>query len=154
MIEAKDVINALNRLENVQSGSKAGLLAAMEQEKDGPQLREDDSDLNNAPRIMAAYHALDAQGRADVIAALKPEVAAEPVSEPEPKAEAKGSLPDDFPARAALDAGDVRTFHQLRKRIAEDTLTDIPGIGKPTAEKIVAALVAADAAVSTEGGDE
>ena len=50
------------------------------------------------------------------------------------------SLPDNFPGLAALqDAGEA-TPTKVRKRIADDTLTEIPGIGPATAEQIKTAF--------------
>lgn len=46
------------------------------------------------------------------------------------------SLPDDFPGRAALEEAGEATPAKVRKRVADNTLTEIPGIGEATAEKI------------------
>jgi hypothetical protein len=51
--------------------------------------------------------------------------------------ELKGKLPEDFHGRVALEAAGITTYAQLRK--AGD-LTEIPGIGPATAEKIAEAL--------------
>jgi hypothetical protein len=52
------------------------------------------------------------------------------------------SLPEDFPGLAALqDAGEA-TPAKVRKRIDDDTLTEIPGIGEATADKIKEAFAA------------
>lgn len=45
-------------------------------------------------------------------------------------------LPDSFPGFAALDAAGEATHAKLRKRIADGTLKEIPGIAEATAEKI------------------
>jgi hypothetical protein len=50
----------------------------------------------------------------------------------------RGKLPPDFPGHAALEAEGITTYAKLRKRLAD--LTDIPGIGAATAEKITAAM--------------
>jgi hypothetical protein len=50
----------------------------------------------------------------------------------------RGKLPDDFPGHAALEAEGITTYAKVRKRLAD--LTDIPGIGDATAEKISAAM--------------
>lgn len=66
---------------------------------------------------------------------------------PAPK---QGKLPEDFPGLAALDAAGIHTFAQLRK--AGD-VTEIPGIGKATAEKIDEAVNAAETTLDdAEGG--
>src|SRR5262245_33974056 len=81
-------------------------------------------------------------------------VAAGPIPEPEPEPEPefesepagaeaegeevkKGRLPDDFPGIAALHEAGINTYTQLSK-VAD--LTEIPGIGPATAEKIQAEL--------------
>jgi len=58
------------------------------------------------------------------------------VEEEEPVVK-QGKLPEDFPGHAALAEAGINTFNQLRK--AGD-VTEIPGIGPATAEKIQAAL--------------
>lgn len=45
-------------------------------------------------------------------------------------------LPETFPGFAALDAAGEATEAKVRHRIDNDTLTEIPGIGEATAEKI------------------
>jgi hypothetical protein len=50
----------------------------------------------------------------------------------------RGKLPEDFPGHAALEAEGITTYAKVRKRLAD--LTDIPGIGDATAEKISAAM--------------
>ena len=59
------------------------------------------------------------------------------VEESEESTELKGKLPEDFPGHAALEAAGITTYAQLRK--AGD-VTEVPGIGKATAEKIADAL--------------
>ena len=49
----------------------------------------------------------------------------------------KGKLPDDFPGHTALSEAGINTYAQLRR--AGD-VTEIPGIGPATAEKIAAEL--------------
>lgn len=63
--------------------------------------------------------------------------------------EAKGQLPDDFPAREQLRAAGVNTYSQVRKA----DLTSIDGIGDVTAGKIQTALAEADAAAGGDGED-
>jgi hypothetical protein len=53
-------------------------------------------------------------------------------------------LPDDFPGLAALEAAGEATVAKVRKRIADGALTEIPGIGEATAEKIEEAFAAVD----------
>lgn len=83
----------------------------------------------------------------DVVAASAPGVEAkketlpEPVPEEEEATEKKGSLPDDFPGRAALAGAGINTFAQARKaRDSEEGLTGIIGVGDVTAEAIKEAL--------------
>ncbi len=49
-------------------------------------------------------------------------------------------IPEDFPARAELVAAGVESLEKIPTDIRG--LTDFPGIGKPTAAKILAALEA------------
>jgi len=49
-------------------------------------------------------------------------------------------LKDDFPGFAELDAAGEATMAKVRQRIANNTLTEIPGIGPATAEKIKTAF--------------
>jgi len=51
-------------------------------------------------------------------------------------------LPEDFPGFAALDAAGEATEAKVRKRIADGTLTEVPGLGDATAAKIEEALKA------------
>lgn len=53
-------------------------------------------------------------------------------------------LPDDFPGLASLQEAGEGTPAKVRKRIADNTLTEIPGIGEATAEKITEAFTAID----------
>lgn len=65
----------------------------------------------------------------------------EPVAdapEPEHVKPKRGKLPEDFPGHAALEAEGITTYAKVRKRL--DSLTEIPGIGEATAEKIKAAM--------------
>jgi hypothetical protein len=50
------------------------------------------------------------------------------------------SLPPDFPGLAALEAAGEATPAKIRKRIANDTLTEIPQIGPAHAEQIKTAF--------------
>jgi len=50
------------------------------------------------------------------------------------------SLPPDFPGLAALQEAGEATPAKVRKRIADDTLTEIPQIGPATADQIKAAF--------------
>lgn len=50
------------------------------------------------------------------------------------------SLPDNFPGLAALNEAGEATPAKVRKRIADDTLTEIPQIGPATAAEIKAAF--------------
>lgn len=64
-----------------------------------------------------------------------------PVEEVAEEDELKGTLPEGFPARAALIEAGLNTYHRVRKqRDSEEGLTGVPGIGEPTAAKIVEAL--------------
>src|SRR6185503_2637308 len=49
-------------------------------------------------------------------------------------------LNEDFPGFSALDAAGEATEAKVRKRVAANTLTEIPGIGPETAAKIEAAF--------------
>lgn len=57
----------------------------------------------------------------------------------EPHYAPRGRIPVDFPWRDLLDAGGVRTFKQLEKRITTGTLTELDGIGDARADEIVKA---------------
>lgn len=73
MASPKEIIGALHSLESIESGTIARLLPAMEQSIAGPALREEPGiALLSAPLVMGAFHSLDASGREEVIAALKP----------------------------------------------------------------------------------
>lgn len=52
--------------------------------------------------------------------------------------EKKGKLPEDFPGYSALEAEGITTYAKLRKRL--DGITEVPGIGDATAEKIREAM--------------
>jgi hypothetical protein len=54
-----------------------------------------------------------------------------------PTRKKNGSLPDDFPGRAALEAAGLDTYGEVR---AAGDVTAIPGIGAATAKKIADAL--------------
>jgi hypothetical protein len=53
-------------------------------------------------------------------------------------AQKKGKLPEDFPGYTALEAEGLTTYAKVRKQL--DAITDVPGIGDATAEKIREAL--------------
>lgn len=61
-------------------------------------------------------------------------------SEEDSGAQKKGRLPEDFPGYAALDEAGEATYAKVRKRIEKGTLTEIPGIGEATAQKIEEAV--------------
>lgn len=48
----------------------------------------------------------------------------------------QGHLPEEFPGYSALDAAGEATYTKVRKRIVDGTLTEIPGIGEATADRI------------------
>lgn len=106
--------------------------------------------ITSPTKAEAAKAEADAKGeaqraeaqRAEAEASTPPEGADATNSEP---VLAKGSLPDDFPGRAALADAGVNTFTQLRKF---GDVTEIAGIGPATAEKIATALAEADAAAA------
>jgi hypothetical protein len=52
----------------------------------------------------------------------------------------KGKLPEDFPGRAALEAGGVTTYAQVRKLRDGDGLTSVAGVGDATASQIEEAI--------------
>jgi hypothetical protein len=81
-----------------------------------------------------------AKAKADADAAKKAAPAATPA--PAAPAHATGTLPDDFPGRAALAAEGIDTYAKLR---AYGDVTAVPGVGAATAAKISAALADADA---------
>lgn len=54
------------------------------------------------------------------------------------------TLPDDFPGLTALQEAGEATPAKIRKRVADDTLTEIPGIGEATAEKIKERMASLD----------
>jgi hypothetical protein len=72
--------------------------------------------------------------------AVEDESAADEPEESEEPEPLKGKLPADFPGHKDLDAAGVHTYGQLRKHVEAETLQEIPGIGRATAAKIVAAL--------------
>lgn len=83
---------------------------------------------------------------------LRPEVVqAEAEAEKQEAAQPKGKLPEDFPGHGALEAAGITTYAQLRK--AGD-VTEIPGIGKATAEKIAAELGESNEEESVEAETE
>jgi hypothetical protein len=82
---------------------------------------------------------LDAKGYLPEKVETKAEPEAEE-AEPEAPAKLRGHLPDDFPYYSFLEAGDVKTYAQLRKRIEAGTLTDIKGIGDERAAEITTAF--------------
>ena len=53
-------------------------------------------------------------------------------------------LPEDFPGRAALEEAGEFTPAKIRKRVEAGTLTEIPGIGEATAEKITTEMALFD----------
>lgn len=72
---------------------------------------------------------------------LRPEIAAaEAEAATKPATPLKGKLPEDFPGHSALDAEGLTSYAKVRKRIDAGTLTDVPGIGDATAEKIQEAM--------------
>lgn len=60
--------------------------------------------------------------------------------EEEAPAELKGRLPEDFPGHAALEAEGLTTYAKVRKQL--DSITEVPGIGDATAERIREAMSA------------
>lgn len=76
---------------------------------------------------------------AELLKPPKAQAAAMPIPMEPEKVESptQGKLPEDFPARAALEAEDITTYAQVRN--VKD-LTSISGIGPATAEKIAKAL--------------
>lgn len=76
-----------------------------------------------------------------------PPITTSEAPQPEPKeaesgdedagATLKGKLPEDFPGYTALTEAGITTYAKLRKA---GELTEIPGIGKATAQKITEAL--------------
>lgn len=70
----------------------------------------------------------------------------------EAKPRLKGKLPDDFPGRMALQAAGLDTHAKVRKQL--DTLTEIKGIGQPTANKIRDAFAGEGAADGSDADDE
>lgn len=75
---------------------------------------------------------------------LRPKAASEGEAAAEEEAEAsselKGKLPEDFPGHAALEAEGITTYAKVRKQL--DSITEVPGIGDATAEKIREAMSA------------
>ena len=73
------------------------------------------------------------------------DVAEEPIDDPvveldnETPKPKQGKLPEDFPYHDLLVNGDIATYAQLRKAIANGTLTDVAGIAEARAAEIVEA---------------
>jgi hypothetical protein len=67
--------------------------------------------------------------------AAAPDAAAVELAKPQ-----QGELPEGFPGKSALAKAEVHTFAGVRKHVKAGTLTDIKGIGDPTAADIADAL--------------